>query len=102
MPAALHRESHRPVEPGQLLLPQPLGLTFAQANPNHAFAVLDLIIEGNRVASKMHTRRELLQRLSDLVVHQLSGIERNPGTLEIVPAADSRELGPDPASQSLR
>ena len=99
MPPALHRKTERPVQPGNLVYSQALGLAFPEPHPSHAGAILHFVLERNGIATKMQPPRQSLQPFAGLGVNQVPRIKHDPGAQKILPALDRLELLPDPDSQ---
>jgi hypothetical protein len=64
MAPSLDRELERPVQPGQFISPEPFRLTLPQAHPGDPLAVLDFVVQRNRIAPQVNASGKALQLLS--------------------------------------
>ena len=62
---SLHRKAKRSIQARQIIGPKTFGLAFPETEPRHAFAILDLIVERDRISSNVRPAREALQPLLD-------------------------------------
>ena len=85
MPASLDREAERPVEWGQIVGAQALGLALPQPDSSHSGAVLDLVIERSGIPSDPDHGRQRLEPFARGVVHECRGVQGDPGALEVLP-----------------
>jgi hypothetical protein len=67
----LHGESEGTVEPGKLVRPEPLGLTFPQAHARHPEVAFYLIVQWHCVAPDVQAPGEGIEVLPGLIVHEL-------------------------------
>jgi hypothetical protein len=93
VPTALNGESDWPVELRHLVRPQPLGLSLPQPDPRDRLAVLNLVVHRRGIAAHLDHGRQSIQPLASRPIHQLCGVQRQPGSLEAVPGIHLAELG---------
>jgi hypothetical protein len=99
VPPSLYGKEEGPVEPGQLVLPEPLGLPLAEANSGDTFTPVYLIVQRHGVSAQVQTRWQSLEAFADRGVYQLGLIDGDPGSQEVVPAGHSFQLLPYAGSQ---
>jgi hypothetical protein len=101
VPSALHSKSERPIQPRDLVLPEPLCLSLAQPDPNHRLASLYLIVQRDGITANVQTAGKCLELLASRRFDELVGIKNDASSLKVVPAGDRLQLLPDHVATAL-
>ena len=92
MPTPLHRKAQRTIEPRQLIRSKALGLPFPESDSHNRFAILDFVVQGNRISFEMQPLGQRLQSFPGSCIDQVGRIERQSGPEKLVPPRCHFEL----------